>query len=136
MGCIKAIRMLLATVPTKPREAVRIVSTVFTMPIVIWSRKSSPNVFSHLWLTKRRLRERLSSAPILSIIIVGTTRENIIAKIMPGITKAINPMKMRMPVIMLTANIDSSFDRVKLRLVRRFACLFSSVSEVNFMAIP
>jgi hypothetical protein len=73
---------------------------------------------------------------MLSIIITGTTRENIIAKIMPGITNAINPAMMRMPVIMLTAKSTSKRDRVNLKLVRRFDALFSSVSEANFMTMP
>jgi len=136
MGCIKAIRILLATDPTNPREAVRTVSIELTTPITIWNNKSSPNVFSHRPLTSRRLRERLSSAPIFSMIIAGTTRENISAKIMPGITNAISPKTMRVPVMILTAKIDSSLDMVKLKLVERFAVPFSSVSEVNFMAIP
>lgn len=73
---------------------------------------------------------------MFSIIIVGTTRENIINKIMPGITNAIRPTIIRIPVMMLTARSNSSFDMVKLKLVRRFAWLFSRVSMVYFMLIP
>lgn len=83
------------------------IKTPATM-IIMYSRSSKPNVFSHRWLTRRRLLERLSNAPVFSIIIVGTTKENMIAKIMPGIMKAISPTMMRMPVIILTTNNESS----------------------------
>ena len=43
---------------------------------------------------------------------------------------------MRIPVIMLAANKESTFVRVKLKDVCRFACPFSSISEVNFIVIP
>ena len=128
--------MVLATVPTKPRESVKKDSVALTIPIIIPNRKSSPNVFSHRRSTSKRLRERLSSAPLFSIIITGTTRENIIAKIMPGITNAISPASIRMPVIMLAVKMESNRDSVKVKLVTRFVVPFSSVSDVNFMAIP
>jgi len=128
--------MLLATDPTKPSEPVRTLIIEPTMPIIIWNRKSTPKVFSHRQLTSSRLRDKLSNAPMFSIIIVGTTRENIIAKIIPGIINAISPSAMRIPVITLTAKRDNSRDRVKLKLDRRVVCLSSSVSEANFTAIP
>jgi hypothetical protein len=136
MGWINATRILLAADPTKPRELKRKASIELTMPIIIPNSKSKPSVFSHRQCTSKRLRERLSSAPLFSIIITGITREYITAKIMPGITNAISPKRTRMPMIMLTAKSDSNRDMVKLKLAMRFAVLFSSVSEVNFMAIP
>jgi len=128
--------MLLATAPTKPKEPVRKLITKPTIPIIIWNRKSTPKVFSHRQLTSSRLRDKLSNALMFSIMITGTTRENIIAKIIPGIINAISPSTMRIPVITLTAKRDSSRDSVKLKLDRRAACLSSSVSEANFTAIP
>ena len=41
-----------------------------------------------------------------------------------------------MPVIMLAANKESNFVKVKLKDVCRFACPLSSISEVNFIVIP
>jgi len=41
-----------------------------------------------------------------------------------------------MLVIMLAANKGSTFVRVKVKEVCRFACSFSSKSEVNFVVIP
>jgi len=97
---------------------------------------SNAKVLSHRWLTSSRLLERLSSAPVFSIIIVGIAREKMIAKIMPGIMNAISPSPMSMPVIMLTASSERSFAMVKLKLDRRSAWPFSRVSLVNFMLIP
>jgi len=41
-----------------------------------------------------------------------------------------------MPVIMLAANKESIFVKVKWKDVCRLACPLSSISEVNFMVIP
>lgn len=59
-----------------------------------------------------------------------------IAKIIPGIMNTMAPRIMRMPVMMLTASSESSFDMVKLKLVLRSALPFSNVSAVNFTPIP
>jgi hypothetical protein len=128
--------MLLATGPTKPREPVRTPITEPTMPISIWNRNSTPKVFSHLRWTSTRLLDKLSKAPTCSIIITGTTKENIIAIIIPGIINATSPMAIRMPVMTLVTKSGSNRDRVKLKLDMRVGSLFSSVSEVNFTAIP
>lgn len=109
---MKAARMLLTSALAMPKGVLMTLTRALTMPMIMYSRRSSPKVFSHRWLTSRRLLERLSSAPLFSIIIVGTTRENIIAKIMPGIMNAISPTMIRMPVIMLTASSDRSLVRV------------------------
>ena len=58
------------------------------------------------------------------------------ARIIPGITNAINPRTIRIPVITLTSNKEITFVKVKLKDVFRFACPLSSISEVNFMVIP
>ena len=42
--------------------------------------------------------------PFPSSIMTGLTSENIIATIVPGIIRAINPRTMRVTVIMLAAN--------------------------------
>ena len=74
--------------------------------------------------------------PVPSSIMAGYTSENIIARIIPGIINAISPRTMRMPVMMLAANKKSTFVKVKLKAVCKFACPLSSISEVNFTVIP
>ncbi len=97
--------------------------------------KKRTEVFSQRWLRRIRL-DRLSSALMSPIINVGTTRENMIVKIISGTISATSPMTVRMPVMMLTAKMDTSFVMAKLKLERRSASPVSRMSEAKFMAMP
>ena len=106
------------------------------MATIIPNKSSKPKVFSHLLLTRTRLLERLPKTPLSSSIITGETSENINRRITPGTINATNPRMISTPMMMLTTNRESTFVNVKLKAVCRFACPFSSISEVNFIVIP
>lgn len=133
---MKAIRMLDISGLTKPSGVVITATKPLTTPTIMPIKSSKPKVFSHLLLTRTRLLDKLSKTPVFSSIIAGDTSENIIARIMPGIISAINPRSMRIPVIMLTANKESTFVRVKLKEDCRFTCPRSSISDVDFIVMP
>ena len=136
IGVISAVRMAEIRGLTTPNGEAINPKIPFTTATIIPSKSNKPKVFSHLLLTRTRLLERLPKTPVSSSIMAGQTSENIRARIIPGITNAINPRTIRIPVIMLAANKESNFGNVKLKDVCRFACPLSSISEVNFMVIP
>lgn len=104
-----------AAMLTYPGKSTKLViKLIATMIRPITMRRAK--VFSQRLLTNLLLRPRLSNAPFCSMIIVGTTSENMISRIIPGITSRRIPMKIKTPVMIDATKREGSLDMVKLKL--------------------
>ena len=85
------------------------------IPVIRIRIRRTTKVFPQRLLTSLLLLPRLSNAPIRSIIITGVTKVNIIAIMIPGTMRQINPRMIRTPVIIPAASKEASLDTVKLK---------------------
>ncbi len=104
--------------------------------IIITITKMNRKVLTHRLLTSLLLLDKLSNAPTFSIMIAGTTRENIIASIIPGMIRAMSPNIISIPEIIATANRERSLRAAELKAFSRFAEPFSITSEAHLTHIP
>jgi len=83
--------------------------------MIINTTRRTAKVTPQRLLTSLLLLPRLSNAPIRSIIITGVTKANIMAIMMPGTMRQINPRMIKTPVIIPAASKEASLDTVKLK---------------------
>ena len=79
------------------KGVVSTVATPLTMRVIMPKTSNRMKVFSQRLLTSFLLLPKLSKAPFCSIIIVGSTSENIMPMIIPGTTKKNIPIIIKIP---------------------------------------
>ena len=100
------------------------------------TRNRTPKIFHHDLSTSLLLISKLSKGPLSSIMITGTTRENIIATIIPGMMKQMTPRIIKMPETRPATRRDASLWIARSNALARFASPFSKRSEAYFTTIP
>lgn len=78
----------------------------------------------------------LSSIPLFSIKRTRNDSPNNVARIMPGIIRAMNPRKTMIPIRIVSPQIESSLDAMDLIIVWRSVCPVSICCEAVFIAVP
>src|SRR5213594_1081280 len=116
-------------IPKSPLIALMMTDAMMT---IIPRTRSVAKVLSHLWPTRTRLLPMLSVTPLFSIRRTGSARENIIASMIPGTIRAMKPRKTMIPTIMLSAQIERSFETANLMDVPKLAHPFVICSEASF----
>src|SRR5213083_1871313 len=117
------------TIPKSPLIAPMMTDAMMT---IIPRTRSVAKVLSHLWPTRTRLLPMLSVTPLFSIRRTWSARENIIASMIPGTIRAMKPRKTMIPTIMLSAQIERSFETANLMDVPKLAYPFVICSEASF----
>ena len=122
--------------PTTPKSPLIALTMAEATMMTIPKTRNVAKVLSHLSLTSSRLLPMLARTPLFSIRRTGNARENIIASIIPGTIRAMNPKMTMTPTTILSAQIQSSFETANLTDVPISACPFSICSEASLIAVP
>ena len=114
-GRIRAVMRLETIEPAGPKGRTITLAMLVAIPTIMLTSRRTTKVFPQRLPTSLLLLPRLFNASIRSIIITGVTKANIMAIMMPGTMRQINPRMIKTPVIIPATSKEASLDTVKLK---------------------